>query len=247
MKMINQKTEVAQATPAHETLPLSAEYQEEKLLVPLGSITWWQACKSEVARGEGSARKNGTQCEKEEKFFAQHLKFVITVEIPKKFLNYHLKTPESLERSARATKKAEFMEAPRAAARAERMAAAAKVRAKANQAAAAKAEVKAKAKAYEKEEMRLLAEAMKAAAKATKAVKAARWGSQSSEVGGDQKRGGAGNCWSSGGGGSMVGHSAGARVGAGRTAVGERDGGEACGERDQARPLAHLDLARPPF
>ena len=139
MKMINQKTEVAQATPAHETLPLSAEYQEEKLLVPLGSITWWQACKSEVARGEGSARKNGTQCEKEEKFFAQHLKFGITVEIPKKFLNYHLKTPESLERSARATKKAEFMEAAaRAAARAERMAAAAKVRAKANQAAALK-------------------------------------------------------------------------------------------------------------
>ena len=36
----------------------------------------------------------------DEKFFAQHLKFGITLEIPKEFLNYHLKTPESLERSA---------------------------------------------------------------------------------------------------------------------------------------------------
>ena len=66
----------------------------------------------------------------DEKFFAQHLKFGITLEIPKEFLNYHLKTPESLERSARATEKAKFTEAAaRAAARAEKMAAAAKVRA----------------------------------------------------------------------------------------------------------------------
>ena len=48
---------------------------------------------------------------KDEKFFAQHLKFGITLEIRKEFLNYHLKTPDSLERSARATEKAKLFHA----------------------------------------------------------------------------------------------------------------------------------------
>ena len=78
--------------------------------------------------------------------FAQHNKFGITLQVEKQFLNYHLKTPETVAKSA-------------AAARAARMAAAAKKQAKAKQAAAAKAKAKAK-KASEKEEMRLLAEAI---------------------------------------------------------------------------------------
>ena len=97
--------------------------------------------------------------------FAQHNKFGIMLQVDKKFLNYHLKTAETLAKSARET--AEKAVSPEAAARAARMAAAAKEKAKAKQAAATKA----KAKASEKEERCLLAEAVKVAAKAAKAAK----------------------------------------------------------------------------
>ena len=100
--------------------------------------------------------------------FAQHLKFGITLQIPKKFLNYHLKTAETVAMSART---AEKTRSPEALARAARMA---KEQAKVKQAAAAKAKAKAKAKASEKEDKRLLAEAVKVAAEAAKAAKAAK-------------------------------------------------------------------------
>ena len=102
--------------------------------------------------------------------FAQHNKFGITLQVDKKFLNYHLKTVEAVAKSAETAKKTVSSEA---ATRATRIAAAAKEQAKAKQVAAAKAKVKAKAKASEKEERRLLAEAVTAAAKAAKAAKAA--------------------------------------------------------------------------
>jgi len=103
--------------------------------------------------------------------FAQHLKFGITLQIPKKFLNYHLKTAETVAMSART---AEKTASPEAVARAARMAAAAKEQAKAAQAAVAKAKVRAKAKAAEKEERCLLADAVKVAEKAAKAAKKAK-------------------------------------------------------------------------
>ena len=89
----------------------------------------------------------------------------------KKFLNYHLKTAETVAKSAET---AEKTASPEAVARAARIAAAAKKQAKAKQAAAGKAKAKAKAKASEKEERCLLAEAVKAVAKATKAAKAGK-------------------------------------------------------------------------
>ena len=89
------------------------------------------------------------------------------LEIQKQFLDYHLKTAESVAMSART---AEKTRSPEALARAVRMAAAAKEQAKAKQAAAARA----KAKASEKEEKRLLAEAVQVAAKVAKAAKAAK-------------------------------------------------------------------------
>ena len=100
--------------------------------------------------------------------FVQHSKFGITLEVDKKFLNYHSKTTDTVANSAET---AEKTVSPEAVARAARMAAAAKKQAKAKQAAAAKAKAKAK-KASEKEEMRLLAEAVKAV-KAVKAAEAA--------------------------------------------------------------------------
>ena len=62
--------------------------------------------------------------------FAQHNKFGITLQVDKKFLNYHNKTTETVEKCVEKT------ESPEAAARAARMAAAAKEQAKAKQAAA---------------------------------------------------------------------------------------------------------------
>ena len=105
--------------------------------------------------------------------FAQHNKFGITLQVDKKFLDYHLKTAETVAKSAEI---AETTVSPEAAARAARMAAAAKKQAKAKQAAAAaaKAKAKAKAKASEKEERCLLAEAVKAAEKAAKAATVAK-------------------------------------------------------------------------
>ena len=103
--------------------------------------------------------------------FAQHNKFGITLQVDKKFLNYHLKTVETVAKSAEI---AEMTVSPEAAARATRIAAAAKEQAKAKQAAAAKAKVKAKAKASEKEERRLLAEAVTVAAREARALKAAK-------------------------------------------------------------------------
>ena len=103
--------------------------------------------------------------------FAQHNKFGITVQVDKKFLNYHLKTAETVAKSADI---AETTVLPEAAARAARMAAAAKEQAKAKQAAAAKAKAKVKAMASEKEERCLLAEAVKAAKAAVELVEAAK-------------------------------------------------------------------------
>ena len=105
----------------------------------------------------------------DKKVFAQHNKFGITIEVEKKFLNYHLKTAETVAKSAET---AEKTASPEAVARAARIAAAAKKQAKAKQAAAAKAKAKAKAKASETVERCLLAEAVKAVAIATKAAKA---------------------------------------------------------------------------
>ena len=100
--------------------------------------------------------------------FAQHNKFGITLQVDKKFLNYHNKTTETVEKCVEKT------ESPEAAARAARMAAAAKEQAKAKQAAAAKAKAKVKAMASEKEERCLLAEAVKAAKAAVELVEAAK-------------------------------------------------------------------------
>ena len=102
--------------------------------------------------------------------FAQHNKFGITLQVDKRFLNYHLKTAVSVAKSAETAEKTVW---PEAVARAARMAAVAKEQAKAKQAAAAKVNAKAKAKASEKEERCLLAEAVKAAARAATAAKAA--------------------------------------------------------------------------
>ena len=102
--------------------------------------------------------------------FAQHNKFGITLQVEKQFLNYHSKTAENLEKSAETAQKTMSLEV---AARAARMAATVKEQAKARQAAAAKAKAKAKAKVSEKEERCMLAEAIKAAARAAKAAKAA--------------------------------------------------------------------------
>eukprot|EP00964_Phaeocystis_antarctica_P041693 scaffold23854_cov54-Phaeocystis_antarctica.AAC.2 len=109
--------------------------------------------------------------QRDKKVFAQHNKFGITLQVDEKFLNYHLKTVETVATSAET---AEKTVSPEAAAQATRIAAAAKEQAKAKQAAAAKAKVKAKAKASEKEERRLLAEAVTVAAREARALKAAK-------------------------------------------------------------------------
>ena len=125
---------------------------------PRNTLTLWSHPRSHATVALESQDK---------KVFAQHNKFGITLEVDKRFLNYHLKTVEIVASSAETAQKTA---SPEAAARVARMAAAAKEQAQAKQAAVA---AKAKAKASEKEERCLLAEAITSAAKAAKATKAA--------------------------------------------------------------------------